>query len=286
MNRYYYQKTIADFLKDPLDLILGQLTINHEFSLEEKQRNSWITQIDYLRKWLQNIDGTIVFEYSIPRMGKRIDCVILSGNIIFPIEFKVGSETYDSSAINQTLDYALDLKNFHEQSHNRSIVPILIATEAEEKETKIIFSDDQISNVALTNGKSLSKFIAEIQSFSDDQSINPAEWLNSIYKPTPTIIEAAQALYRGHNVNEISRSDAGAINLSKTSKKISEIIESSKKNKTKSICFLTGVPGAGKTLAGLNLANTWHNEDNSEHAVFLSGNGPLVDILREALARD
>ena len=148
------------------------------------------------------------------------------------------------------------------------------------------FYPDGIAKTILTNGQSLAEIISIAQSQSSEDEIIADEWLSSIYKPTPTIIEAAQALYRGHSVEEISRSDSGAINLSKTAKAISEIISESKLNGIKSICFLTGVPGAGKTLAGLNLANSWHNADESEHAVFLSGNGPLVDVLREALARN
>jgi hypothetical protein len=215
-------------------------------------------------------------------MGKRIDCVIISGSTIFAVEFKVGAHLYENHAIAQVTDYALDLKNFHEQSHNKKIVPILICTNAADQTPFLEFYSDGIAKTLLTNGQSLARIVSSLD--GDDVSVD--NWLNSIYKPTPTIIEAAQALYRGHNVEEISRSDSGAINLSKTAKVISEIINDSKRDGIKSICFLTGVPGAGKTLAGLNLANSWHNEDESEHAVFLSGNGPLVDVLREALARN
>lgn len=120
----------------------------------------------------------------------------------------------------------------------------------------------------------------------NEGTIDPSGWLDSIYKPTPTIIEAAQALYNNHSVEEISRSDSGAINLGVTSQAISEIIEHSKRNGRKSICFITGVPGSGKTPAGLNIANSRNQVDTGEHAVFLSGNGPLVDVLQEALARN
>lgn len=266
--------------------ILGELTSNHEFSLEEQQKNSWIIQINLLKGWLREISGEIIFEYSIPRMGKRIDCVVISKSVVFAIEFKVGANAYENHAVTQVTDYALDLKNFHEQSHNKKIVPILICTEAEDQIPVIDFYQDGLAKTIFTNGKTLSKIISLANYQVTEDPINADVWLDSIYKPTPTIIEAAQALYQGHNVEEISRSDAGAINLSRTAKAISSIIEDCKKNNKKAICFLTGVPGAGKTLAGLNLANSWHNEDDSEHAVFLSGNGPLVDVLREALARN
>jgi hypothetical protein len=286
MARFYYHNKIQKFLGDSNSHILGEIVQRHEFSLEEQQKNSWNTQVVLLKRWLQNIDGDIIFEYSIPRMGKRIDCVLISGSALFAVEFKVGAQSYESHAIDQVIDYALDLKNFHEQSHDKPIVPILICTEAAEHLCPLEFYGDGVAKTVLSNGSSLATIISEANFKLSGAAINSADWINSGYKPTPTIIEAAQSLYRGHRIEEISRSDAGAINLSKTAKAISEIIENSKLHDKKSICFLTGVPGAGKTLAGLNLANTWHNEDKSEHAIFLSGNGPLVEVLREALARN
>jgi hypothetical protein len=286
MARFYYHNKINGFLNDPNSLILGEFAISHEFSLEEQQKNSWMTQVILLKEWLENVNGDIIFEYSIPRMGKRIDCVLISGGVVFAVEFKVGAKLYETHAIDQVMDYALDLKNFHEQSHNKAVVPILICTEAPEDRASLEFYGDGVSKPVLSNGNSLARIISDASIKSSGTAINAVDWINSIYKPTPTIIEAAQALYRGHRVEEISRSDAGAINLSRTALAISEIIESSKQQRKKSICFLTGVPGAGKTLAGLNLANSWHDEDKSEHAVFLSGNGPLVEVLREALARN
>jgi hypothetical protein len=284
--RYYYQNSICEFIKDDNNRILGQLVISHEFKLEEQQRNSWETQIILLKEWLHNITGTLVIEYNIPRMGRRIDCVVLCESVIFALEFKVGSSTYEQYAIDQVVDYALDLKNFHEQSHSRPIVPVLICTKAKDMGAVVEFYQDLVGKPVLTNGQALGSIIRSAIDMQKGDNIEADPWLNSIYKPTPTIIEAAQALYGGHSVTDISRSDAGAINLSKTASAISRIIEGSKALSQKSICFLTGVPGAGKTLAGLNLANTWHNESDSEHAVFLSGNGPLVDVLREALARN
>ena len=124
MSRFYYKNNIALFLIETTESILGKLSANNQFALEEQQRNSWITQIESLKAWLPGTTGEIVFEYSIPRMGKRIDCVIISGATVFPIEFKVGAKSYENLAINQVTDYALDLKNFHEQSYTRNIVPI------------------------------------------------------------------------------------------------------------------------------------------------------------------
>jgi hypothetical protein len=220
-------------------------------------------------------------------MGKRVDVVIVLRGIIFVLEFKIGETYYSRHGIDQVLDYALDLKNFHEESHNRPIIPILVATKA--KSNGIVKIDevyeDNIFIPMGANASNIGQIITEFVEVVSAPFMDPVSWQNSLYKPTPTIIEAAQALYRGHNVSEISRSDAGAINLSLTSKAISDIIEETKEHRRKSICFVTGVPGAGKTLAGLNIANDRLNADENEHAVFLSGNGPLVEVLREALTR-
>lgn len=184
------------------------------------------------------------------------------------------------------MDYALDLKNFHEGSHQAKLIPILISTRALTKQNKLMRYQDNLFAPLFANENNLSEIISLCLESSSNGLIEPHNWAASIYKPTPTIIEAAQALYRGHNVQEISRSDSETINLSKTTDCINEIIESSKAAHKKSICFVTGVPGAGKTLAGLNIANERMKADVDEHAVFLSGNGPLVSVLREALIRD
>lgn len=286
MARCYYHTKIASFILESDSQILGELALHHGFDLNDAQRNAWLQQIALLKVWLAEIDGTIAFEYVIPRIGKRIDCIVLTAGLIFAIEFKVGEQKHQRHAIDQVMDYALDLKNFHENSHDRKIIPILISTAADDPPCQLALFEDGIAHPILTNGQSLAKIISMCCSAWPEPVLNPVEWIASRYKPTPTIIEAAQALYNRYPVAEITRSDAGAHNLLRTAAAISRIIHESRLNSIKSICFLTGVPGAGKTLAGLNLANGWHNVDADEHAVFLSGNGPLVAVLREALARN
>lgn len=285
-NRCYYSESISNFRVQDESFVLGQLASRNAFSLEEKQRNAWQSQIRKLKEWLEDVEGHIIFEYTIPRMGKRIDCVIISQAVIFAVEFKVGASKYETQAITQAMDYALDLKNFHKYSHEAYIVPILIATEANEKPFDLEYYTDKVAKPIRTNGTSLKRIISACTSQTQEPPIDPITWINSSYSPTPTIIEAAQALYHNHSVEEISRSDAECFNLSRTSRSIGEVIRFSKENKKKSICFLTGVPGAGKTLAGLNLACASRDILQSEHAVFLSGNRPLVEVLREALAID
>ena len=227
-----------------------------------------------------------MFEFAIPRMGKRADVVLLIDGIVLVLEFKVGSETFDRHAIEQVHDYALDLKNFHIGSHDLPIIPVVIATAASSSGAiSLDFASDQVSKPLLMAAPALPDLIGLCDDITP-QAIDVTAWLRSGYKPTPTIVEAAQALYQNHAVEEIARSDASAQNLSRTTDTISAVIDAAKENGRKAICFVTGVPGAGKTLAGLNIATKRAQEHSDEHAVFLSGNGPLVSVLREALARD
>ena len=283
----YYEAEISAFCKADENAILGVLTQRHGFDLESPQKLAWQQQLKLLQRELATVDGYLYFEFSIPRMGKRADVVLVVGGAVFVIEFKIGASSHDRAAIDQVHDYALDLKNFHKGSHNRPIVPVLIATKApSHASTKISFDADQVAKPLLVPVGGLQDIIEQVSSLFFQEPIDPCHWSQSGYHPTPTIVEAAQALYRDHDVREISRSDAGAQNLSHTSDHIAKIIEDAKRLGRKAICFVTGVPGAGKTLAGLNIATSRANSHEDEHAVFLSGNGPLVQVLREALARD
>jgi len=289
MKDSYFSSPISKFLSSSGDEILGELTRAHHHALEHQQRNAWLAQIEFLKRALDdNPSGHIFLELSIPRMGKRADVVLIHRGTIFVVEFKVNSATFDSYAIDQVHDYALDLKNFHLGSHELPIVPVLCATEADgDMIAQIEWAADLVCEPILV-GKTGLREVLDLPApgLSDTAQIDVSAWRNSGYRPTPTIIEAAEALYREHAVDEISRSDAGAKNLQATAHKIARIIEHSKQTGQKSICFITGVPGAGKTLAGLNIAAERAERHEDEHAVFLSGNGPLVDVLREALARD
>ncbi|MEI8168350.1 MAG: DUF2075 domain-containing protein [Rhodoferax sp.] len=284
----YYEADLATFCNAHENEILGELTARHSFALENQQRNAWQQQITLLKTSLAGLDtGRIYFEFSIPRMGKRADVVVLVRGVVFVIEFKVGSTTFDHAALEQVHDYALDLKNFHKGSHNATVLPILIATNASTQgPSTYCWADDNVAKPVCAAPSDLFGIIEAVLVQTDTSEINHAQWSHSGYQPTPTIVEAAQALYRNHDVREIARSGADAENLGHTTDRINELIETAKVSNRKIICFVTGVPGAGKTLAGLNIATTRVLGHADEHAVFLSGNGPLVDVLREALARD
>ncbi len=288
MKREYYSDSIATFLKTKSDEILGTLTRNSDFDVEQNQRDAWIEEIHILQKTLQGHDGAIYFEYSIPRMGKRIDVVLLIGPVICVLEFKIGEKEFLTYATDQVFDYALDLKNFHESSHEKLIAPFLIATKTDSAAPIVATTpqNDKLLFPIKCNSALLDQTLANVLRFADGPDIDRKQWESGRYSPTPTIIEAATALYNGHSVTEISRSDASATNLRETAESISNVIRSSKERRQKSICFVTGVPGAGKTLVGLDIANEHSDESNDLYSVFLSGNGPLVAILREALTRD
>jgi hypothetical protein len=284
----YYDATVSIFLKEDTERILGILTAKHHHTLEEQQRWAWLQQISILKASLANrTDGRIFLEFYIPRMGKRADVILIEENIVFVIEFKAGATEHTSTAFDQVEDYALDLKNFHEGSHKAPIVPVLVSTNAESQPIPdITFANDLVALPVGTNKADLGTLIDTICSARPFPSLNIDEWTAQGYKPTPTIVQAAEVLYRTHSVIDISRSDASAKNLQETSASVSSVIDRARQTRKKAICFVTGVPGSGKTLAGLNIATRRSTEHLDEHAVFLSGNGPLVDVLREALARD
>lgn len=288
ISRYYYSDSIAEFRLRSLEGIVGRLSMNNQFALELTQGDAWKSQVLALQDLLQGIEGHLYLEYSIPRMGKRIDAVIIVGGTLFVVEFKVGETSFPRHAVDQVWDYALDLKYFHEPSRDAYVVPILVCTGAmvPSRIPVATFDSDRLSTPLCCNLESLRTTLHATFTSVDATPLNPLEWETGRYCPTPTIIEAATALYKGHSVADISRSDAGALNLSETSQAITEIVNYSRANSRKSICFVTGVPGAGKTLVGLNIATQHMDPENELYSVFLSGNAPLVAVLREALTRD
>lgn len=285
--RSYYSASIAEFLRQSNSEILGIIHSN-DSSAETtiQQSNTWEAEVEILKDQLRGFaDGRIIFEYTIPRMGKRVDAVVLYKNIVFLLEFKCGDSEYRQSTYDQVYDYALDLRNFQKESHDKLLVPMMISTRAPRYENQLV-SHDRILEPLRLNAENIGAAIEYLANRYTERDFDYFAWENSEYLPTPTIVEAAQALYRGHNVHDITRSDAGAENLTVTTDEINRIIEHSKAHKRKSICFVTGVPGAGKTLVGLNIAIQRSDAQQGEHAVFLSGNFPLVKVLQEALARD
>lgn len=292
VRRWLYGARFDEFVKASSTEILGELAQRAGGDLDLTQNNAWQEQIEILKSLhlpeSEHSSAKIYFEYTIPRLGRRADVILIVGHVLFVLEFKAGETQFNIAALDQVWDYALDLKNFHDASHSICIAPVLVATKAEPQKIELqrTLHDDGLVRPIRANTEDLQDVIAKTLEFLKAPRIDTSSWESGRYLPTPTIIEAARALYAGHSVETISRSDAGAQNLSTTSKAIDQIIEDARAARKKAICFVTGVPGAGKTLVGLDVANRHLDKDSTTYSVFLSGNGPLVAVLREALARD
>lgn len=283
----WYAAPIAAFLATPADEVLGALARASSFSDEVDQKRAWTEEIRLLRTALEGFDGWLYLEFDIPRLGSRVDAVVITGAAVIPIEFKVGVAKHLRADIEQAWDYGLDLKNFHEASHHAEIFPVLVATEANEADAEWDPPhEDGVRPPRRCNVNALPDALRAGRSQAGGGAIDGEAWGTSPYRPTPTIIQAARALYARHTVEAISRADAGATNLRVTSKRVEEVIDEAQRDGAKAIVFVTGVPGAGKTLVGLNLATRRRDERDGTHAVYLSGNGPLVAVLRESLTRD
>ena len=294
--RCLYENSFLGFLNETDMSIFGVLNNNYHGDMYSTSREAWNVEISIMKECLSKLDdktGKIIFEYDIPRLGKRIDVTLLYKGIIYCIEFKVGEKRILETDIDQVLDYALDLKNFHKFSEEKIIVPILVATEYPRASNEINPSayDDGIVNPLVTGKDHLFQLISTvIAKYQNEEPVNE-NWVISPYAPTPTIIEAARSLYENHTVEDITRHEADSVSTDRTISCIMDVIRSSKENQKKSICFVTGVPGAGKTLVGLDVAikQTYQGQEEpveDEGAVYLSGNGPLVAVLTEALAQD
>lgn len=288
MTRSWYSASIETFRRTPDEQIVGELAIRSPFADLLSQKIAWQKELRILRTATQSLEGWLHLEFDIPRMGRRIDAVLLTKGIVIAIEFKIDATRYLTADIDQAYDYALDLKYFHEASHDSTVIPLLVATKAPTTPF-ILFPHSRVPNLyqpLCTNEAELAGTLHRLLERVPEKTLDVEAWASSPYRPTPTIIEAARALYAGHGVADIARNDAEAINLANTSDQLFRIIDKAKARKEKAICFVTGVPGAGKTLVGLNIATRYRDKESEYYSVFLSGNKPLVDILREALARD
>ena len=294
--RFLYSDSINNFLDKDIDYIIGYMDRNSHGNIMTTTRESWASEVEIMKsalKQIDNADGQIIFEYDIPRLGKRIDVVLLIKGIIFCLEFKVGESKRHEEDLDQVLDYALDLRNFHKLSQDKLIVPILVPTNHKTRTTDIQISgyDSRIINPLVGGEKDIAYLVnSVVEKYPYEEALD-INWVNSPYSPTPTIIEAARALYNNHSVENITKHEADEASTDATISYILDVIKESKEKQQKSICFVTGVPGSGKTLVGLDVAikQTYQGNDEpvkNESAVYLSGNGPLVAVLKEALAQD
>lgn len=264
--------------------------------LDGEQTDAWGEEVEVLQRELRKLCSSfsdarhwgLLLEFPIPRRQRRIDAVILAGKLIFVLEFKSGSSGALWSSGQQVEDYALDLSYFHAPSHGNIIIPAVIAPDLPYRTSNNVGGN--VRSVATVPTDRLCSFLrstSEEEQGTQNLQINLLDWDEGDYEPVPTVIEAAMALYAGMSVREIARSHAGEENLTAVADFLLNAISSAQANSEKIICFVTGIPGAGKTLAGLNVVHNREIQSNGRPAsVFMSGNGPLVDILREALALD
>lgn len=298
MAAFYFNSILNHHITSTKEIV-GTISLaysDEHLDQKQQQTKTWADTVDSIKQFYSETKDKIfgienwglLYEYKIPRRAKRIDSILLTKNLIFVLEVK-NQDNFNSADIAQLEDYCLDLRDFHHESRNRIIIPILLCTKGPVIQNQISKSNDFVQKTIFANTDNLSEIIQSVISVFDENSdsITLEDWNNSKYSPTPTIIEAAQVLYSGNNVSEISRSHAGETNLTSTTKSVIAAIKLAQKTNSKIICFITGVPGAGKTLAGLNIVhNAEFQTDNKEIGVFLSGNSPLVKVLSEALSRD
>ena len=298
MNKYifstqsgkaYYCNSIPGFIKDNSTSIIGQL-IRHSFEINKAQSDAWENQINELQKRLEacGMEGDIIFEYDIVRLGKRIDVIMLIRHMVFSLEFKNGKNIFTAQDAQQAEDYAIDIKNFHKESEDLYVCPILIATDApkyKKEQSLDAYPDKQVHLQRENIETVIPKVIQLTDLYGDNTQIDFDQWFNSPYRPTPTIIAAAVEAYVTHDISEIANSEAGQDDIDVCEGRINEIISYAMSNNKKCVCFVTGVPGAGKTLVGLDTVAKNLKRGKSSLSVYLSGNGPLVDVLREALKR-
>lgn len=285
----YYGASTADFGSTPVSTVIGHLTRASTFAVEPSQVAAWEREVEILQRVLAEVEGHLFLEFDVPRLGTRIDAVVLAGAALIPIEFKVGATQYLRADLDQAWDYALDLKNFHRGSHHARVFPILVATDAAHSDGAWApVHPDGVHPPRRVNADALLEALLSARSGATGEPLDGKRRGAESYQPTPTIVQAARALYARHSVEAIFRSDASAKNLGATSRTVEEVIAAAQKEGWKAIVFVTGVPGAGKTLVGLNIATRHRRaiEEDPAHAVFLSGNGPLVKVLHEALTRD
>ena len=296
----HYKSQLSEFISTPPDTIIGFLSkrLLQEFGGDQKmQLRAWQEQTEILQTVCQKITSDnnlanewgILLEYPLRRLERRLDIVLLAGEVVCVIEFKTRARNYSLIDIQQAENYALDLRDFHEASHHLSIVPVLCATHAPVIGVELECGKG-VTTVQKTNATSLERVFTQLLNFQlkeDSIQINLEDWNNSPYHPVPTIIEAAELLYAGHNVHEIAHAATDSGNLAKTTDQIIKIIEHSQLHNKRSICFITGIPGSGKTLIGLNtIHDPRFRVEGRSSGAYLSGNTPLVNVLREALAKD
>ena len=296
-SRSFYAASVSDFLEEDVDRIVGRMSLRlaemHN-QAERSQLLAWQSELEILKASFREIgtacqDWSILLETPILRLGRRMDAVILMPGVVCVVEFKIGASSFGTADIRQTAYYALCLRDFHAASQVRTVVPVLCAENAKHTPVGPLIVDDGVANVLKANSQTLAEALRMAARYpgQDKRPLSNEAFDFADYRPTPNIIEAARSLYSGHSVAEIGRGDAAAQDLQASSDRLEALVQSARNDRKKIICFVTGTPGAGKTLLGLNLALRSRVAGSElPPASLLSGNPPLVHVLVEALAED
>lgn len=296
-SRAYYAGSVCSFIQTDTETVVGQLAtrvVSEHRGDEIQQVRSWRRQLALLRSAFVAVGDAantwgLLIELPLLRLGRRIDTVVLVRNIVVVVEFKIGAKSFLSSDREQVEDYALCMRDFHGSSAGKLIVPVLCADEAGRVIVPGSRPVDNVAETVLANGDSLPDVLRRISDSSGDKAsqLDWHEFDESSYDPTPTVIEAARAVYVGHGVQDIGRADATGESLARAAERLRQIADSARRAGSRNICFVTGTPGTGKTLLGLDLVFSGDlGRVAGEPAALLSGNPPLVHVLREALAED
>ncbi|MGH7101279.1 MAG: DUF2075 domain-containing protein [Acetobacteraceae bacterium] len=288
----FYSAGVADFVAADPAAIIDRLVVEqvrHFRVTEAAAIGAWESTIALLRAALATApvaDGwRILLEFPLLRLGRRIDTVLIAPEMVLVLEFKIGASGFVAADLEQVEDYALDLRDFHSASRAVPIVPILVATEAAAPQEDWPLPMAGVAPPMRANGESLGPLIAALAVHYRPlpAAIETSAWERAPYRPVPGIIEAARLLYAGHGVAEITAARAGSAELERTTKAVLDAVASAETERRHLVLFVTGVPGAGKTLVGLNVV---FGTGRRLGAAYLTGNPTLVLVLREALARD
>ncbi|MCQ4162888.1 DUF2075 domain-containing protein [Roseomonas sp. GC11] len=254
-----------------------------------EQLASWEALVTHLQAALRALPEaggwTVLLEYDLLRLEKRIDAVLLTGRGILVVEFKHRATAFTPQDLAQAEDYALDLYDFHALSRAHPVVPLLLAELAPAPRQQFPLLWHGVVPPLRAAAEGFPALLAAIQAALPMPAtpLDGAAWARGAYRPVPTIIEAAQRLFARHGVEEIATARADVENLRATTAAIRRAIAGAREAGERRVVFVTGIPGAGKTLCGLNLV---FGQKAEEGAAFLTGNAPLVAVLRGALERD
>ncbi len=294
----YARYPLSEFLPANPAVVIGTLQTRYAHdgfaSQYTQQTKAWERFIPLFQAELNHLVANcpeaagwgILLEYPLYRLRKRIDALIPTANKVIVLEAKVGENRFRAEDERQVEDYALDLRDFHAGCRGHPLIPVLWCTNAPVGQEDTLAQADIVAPVQRAGADELRTVLRRFVSSSAHARLVLEEWDSAPYQPVPTIIQAATSIFAGHDVRAIARADAS--NLAVAARRIVEVIAEAKRSSRKAVVFLTGVPGAGKTLAGLQVVHdavTTGTEDRGD-IVYLSGNTPLVVVLREALARD